>query len=102
MRDKPLRPLSLRCLAALSAEDLSRSDFGKFLAYDRATLPDLRHLAAVWTPASGSRAAKLLNGLVTSAIIYDYYARAERDHDPALHYQNGTVREAMAQSAIHP
>jgi hypothetical protein len=90
----PVRSAVGALLGRARAEDRSRSDFGKFLAYDRATLPDLRHLAAIWTPASGSRGAKLLNGLVTSAIIYDYYARAERDHDPALHYQNGTVREA--------
>jgi hypothetical protein len=90
----PIRSDADRLLGRARAEDRSRADFGKFLAYDRQSLPDLRHLAGLWAPAPDTRARTLLDGLVKSAEIYDDYVRAEIDRDPALHYQNGTVREA--------
>jgi hypothetical protein len=83
-----------RLLRRARVEDRSREDFARFLAYDRKTFPELKQLAASWTPTPGSRARTLLDGLVKSAEIYDDYVRAEADHSPALHYQNGTVREA--------
>lgn len=83
-----------RLLARARAEDQTRADFGKFLAYDRQTLPDLKHLAAIWMPAQNSRARYLLEGLVKSAEIYDDYVRGKAEHDPALSYLNATVREA--------
>lgn len=84
----------IRLLDRARAEDRTRADFGSFLAYDRQTLPHLKHLAARWAPASGSSASALLDGLVKSAEIYDYYVRAESDKDAALHHRNCTVREA--------
>jgi len=83
-----------RLLARARAEDQTRADFGKFLAYDRQTLPDLKRLAAIWMPAQDSRARYLLEGLVKSAEIYDQYVRGKAEHDPALGYLNATVREA--------
>ena len=81
-------------LTRARAEDRTRADFGKFLAYDRQTLPELRLLAGRWSPAAGSRARFLLDGLLASAEIYDDYVRGKAEHDPALGYQNATVREA--------
>ena len=82
-----------RLLDRARAEDRTRADFGKFLAYDRQTLPDLRRLDALWSPAKGTKARFLLDGLVRSAEIYDYYVRGKAEHDPALGYLNATVRE---------
>ena len=83
-----------RLLDRARHEEQTRADFAKFLGYDRQTLPDLRTLAAQWQPAKGSRSADLLEGLLKSAEIYDYYVRAHTEADPALTYFNGTVREA--------
>ena len=81
-------------LTRARAEDRTRAEFGKFLAYDRQTLPELRLLAGRWSPAASSRARFLLDGLLASAEIYDDYVRGKAEHDPALGYQNATVREA--------
>jgi len=75
-------------------EEVTRADFGKFLAYDRQALPDLTHLAAIWTPRPTGRAEVLLSGLLKSAEIYNFYVRAHAEHDAAFTYLNGTVREA--------
>ena len=83
-----------RLLARAHDEERTRADFAKFLAYDRQTLPDLQRLAAAWQPLKGSRAQTLLDGLLKSAEIYDYYVRAQTEHDPEFTYLNGTVREA--------
>jgi hypothetical protein len=85
-------------LARARAEERSRSDFAKFLAYDRQTLPDLRHLAKIWKPERGSRAQLLLSGLLKSAEIYSYFIEAHANHDPTGTYLNGTVREAWLKS----
>jgi hypothetical protein len=66
------------------AEDRTRADFGKFLAYDRRTLLDLKRLSTIWTPPSGTRARLLLDGLVKSAEIYDDYVRGKAEHDLRL------------------
>ena len=80
-------------LVRARAEDRTRTDFGKFLAYDRQTLPELQLLAGRWSPAPGSRARALLDGLLASAEIYDDYVRGKAEHDPVLGYRNATVRE---------
>ena len=82
-----------RLLARARDEERTRADFAKFLAYDRHTLPELRRLSAAWEPLQGSRAQTLLNGLLKSAEIYDYYIRGQSEHDPEFTYLNGTVRE---------
>ena len=48
----------------------------------------------MWEPPKGSRAQTLLDGLLKSAEIYDYYIRAQTEHDPEFTYLNGAVREA--------
>ena len=90
----PVRNDVARLLARARDEERTRADFAKFLAYDRHTLLDLRQLAAEWEPPSGSRAQILLDGLLKSAEIYDYYIRAHTEHNPEFTYLNGTVREA--------
>jgi hypothetical protein len=83
-----------RLLARARLEEPTRADFAKFLAYDRQTLLDLKRLATRWAPKPQSREQTLLNGLIKSAEIYDYYVRAQAGHDPRLTFLNGTVREA--------
>ena len=94
----PVRADVDRLLARAQAEEKTRSDFGKFLADDRTTLPDLQHLEALWKPENDSRAQILLFGLLKSAEIYSYHIRAHEDHDPSGIYFNGTVREAWLKS----
>ncbi len=85
-------------LARARDQERGRSDFGRFLAYDRRTLPELRRLETTWMPKPGSRAELLLSGLLKSAEIYSYYIRAHAEHDPSGMYFNGTVREAWLKS----
>lgn len=96
--DDRVREEVTRLLARARSEDRTRADFGRFLAYDRQTLPDLRSLRARWTAMRGSRAWFLLDGLARSAEIYDYYVRGKAEHDPSLGYLNATVREAWLKS----
>jgi hypothetical protein len=90
----PIRTDVGALLERARAEERSRADFGKFLAYDPKTLPDLKRLAAMWRPAPIGRTEVLLSGLLKSAEIYNYYIRAHTEHDPAFTYLNGTVRES--------
>jgi hypothetical protein len=83
-----------RLITRARAEEPTRADFAKFLAYDPQTLTDLNSLAGQWAPLDGSRARILLDGLLKSAEIYEYYVRAQAEHAPELTYLNGTVREA--------
>ena len=96
--DGPIRADVDRLLARARGEERTRSDFAKFLAYDRQTLPDLRRLDQTWAPESGSRAKLLLSGLLKSAEIYNYYIEAHVDHDPSGTYFNGAAREAWLKS----
>lgn len=90
-----------RLLVRARAEEAhGRADFAQFLAYDRATQGDLIGLLRRWEPPAGSRARRLLDGLVKSAEIYGYYIRAHAEHDPAFTYLNGTVREAWLKAGF--
>ena len=80
-------------LARARAEERSRSDIGKFLAFDPATLSDLEHLQVLYGSEPGERADHLLRGLVASARIYALYVRARTEHAPSLGYANGVARE---------
>ena len=73
-----------RLLARARDEERTRADFAKFLAYDRHTLLNLKQLALEWEPVNDKRAQTLLDGLLKSAEIYDYYIRAQIEHDPKL------------------
>jgi hypothetical protein len=101
---EPLAPAGLarvdveRLLARARSEERGRSDFAKFLAYDRQTFPDPKHLRTIWKPEPGSRVDLLLSGLLKSAEIYSYYMKAHADHEPSGTYLNGTVREAWLKS----
>ncbi len=81
-------------VAPLLAEakiDDTRETMAKFLAEDTMTYGRLQVLQSAWKAAPGSRADRLLTGLVKSAEIYSYYFRAEAGEPVGL--LNNTVRE---------
>jgi hypothetical protein len=86
----PLRAMVEPLLAEAKAAD-TRTTLAKFLAEDTTTLGRLQALQAAWKAAPGSRADRLLTGLVKSAEIYSYYFRAEAGEPVGL--LNNTVRE---------
>jgi len=94
----PIRSDVDRLLNRARNEERNRKDFGNFLAADRQTLPDLRRLAAQWSPPEQSRARTLLDGLLDSAQLYDYHVKAHAAHNPAFTYSSGTIREAWLKS----
>ena len=69
----------------------TRETLGKFLAEDRTTLGRLQALRTAFKAPAGSRAERLLTGLVKSAEIYSYYMRAQAGEPVGL--MNNTVRE---------
>ena len=95
-----VRDQTARLLARARDEERTRADFGRFLAYDRRTLPELKRLRSQWERAAvqDERARRLWDGLVRSAEIYDSHVRASTDHDPGYAYVSGTAREAWMKS----
>jgi hypothetical protein len=76
----------------------TRETLANFLALDTSTLPRLQALQAAFKAAPGSRADRLLTGLVKSAEIYSYYVRAEAGEPVGLF--NNTVRETWLKAGF--
>jgi hypothetical protein len=70
----------------------ARGPHGNYLSDNRDAVEKMTALRAHFHAAPGSRASRLLDGLVKSAEIYSYYRRAERGEFVGLF--NNTLREA--------
>jgi hypothetical protein len=87
-----LRAECARLLDDARKIEMDRGPHGDYLSEPDA-YAQMQTLRTHFTPAAGSRAEKLLDGLVISAEIYSYYRRAEAGE--YVGFFNNTVRESL-------